>query len=208
MSDAGGTSPVAHDELEAIVAEYRHLLEEHGRAHAEGRVRRHMDARLGELESRFEQLLGEWAPGEELRGAWLAHLHRGAPAPAQPAPARPLVFRGVAETGSLVEIRERADGDYEVAVDGAVVERVEAALDFSSRETPHAFPLDGLVFRETFSASEPALEALAEFVAERAQQPPWHFAAELGADGLIDGNFGLTPRGHRALRQRTAPAGR
>lgn len=108
---------------------------------------------------------------------------------------------GRAETGSVVEIRERTDGDCDVEVDGAVVERVEAKLDFSGREAPRAFVLDGLVFQETSPASEPALEALDEFVAERAQRPPWRFAVELGADGLIDGHFGLTPRDQRALRQ-------
>lgn len=156
---------------------------------------------MRELELRFEQLLDEGAPDEELREAWRAHLHRGAPAPALPAAARPLVFRGRAETtGSVVEISKRTDGDYDVEVDGAVVERVAAELDFSGRATPRTFVLDRLVFQETFSASEPALEALDEFVAERAPQPPWRFAAELRADGLIDGHFGLTPRGHRALR--------
>ncbi len=208
MSPASGPSPASRDELEAIAGEYRHLLEEHRRAHAEGRVRRHQEARLQELELRFERLLDEWAPGAELRGAWQAHLHDGAPAPAQPAPERPLVFRGIAETGSLVEIRERADGDYEVAVDGTVVERVEAELDFSGKQTPHAFPLGGLVFRETFSVSAPALEALADFVAGRAQPPPWPFAPDLRADGLIDSHFALTPRGHRALAQSSAFAGR
>ena len=191
----------SRDELEALVAEYHHLLEEHRRASAEGRVRRHMEARLHELGLRFDRLVAEWAPDEDLQAAWRTHLHKGAPAPAEPAPARPLVFRGAAETGSVVEIRDRPDGDYDVAVDGTLVERVEAELDFSGSEAPHVFSLDGVVFRETFSASGAALEALAEFVAERAPQPPWPFAAELRADGLIDRNFGLTPRGRRALAQ-------
>jgi hypothetical protein len=204
MMVTGGDSAFSRDELEAIVGEFRHLREEHGRAGAEGTVRRHMEARMHELEQRFEQFLDEWAFDDDLREAWGVHLHRGAAAPALPAATRPLVFRGRAETGSLVEISKRTDGDYDVEVDGAVVERVEAELDFSGREAPRTFVLDGLVFQETFSASEPALEALDEFVAERAPHPPWRFAIELRADGLIDGHFGLTSRGHRALRQRAA----
>ncbi len=196
------TETVSRDELEAIVSEHRHLLEEHRRAHADGTVRRHMEARLHELEQRFDQLLDEWAPDEELREAWAAHLRHGAPAPALPAPARPLVFRGRAETGSVVEIRKRTDGDYDVEVDGAVVERAQLELDFAGTEAPRIFMLDELGFQETFSASAPALEALAEFVAERSPAPPWGFAVELRADGLVDRHFSLSPRGHRALSQR------
>lgn len=199
MSRATARTGASRDELEAVAAEHRHLLEEHGRAGANGRVRRHMEARLHELEARLAQLLEEWAPGEELQRAWHAHLYEGTPAPAQPTAASPLVFRGAAESGSTVEIRERADADYDVVVDGTPVERIDAKLDFSGTGTPHDFELDGLVFRETFSASEPALEALDEFVAERTPQPPWRFAPELKADGLIDDHFGLTPRGRRAL---------
>lgn len=61
------------------------------------------------------------------------------------------------------------------------VERIEAALDVSGTRTPHEFELDGLVFRETFAASMPALEALRDFVAEEAPEPPWRFAPELRA---------------------------
>lgn len=199
MSGVTARPGAPRDELEPIVAEHRHLLEERRRAGAGGRVRRHLEARLHDLEARFGQLLDEWAPGEDLHRAWHAHLHEGAPAPAQPTPARPLVFRGAAETGSLVEIRERAGGDYDVAVDGTPVERIAADLDFSGTGSPHEFELDGLDFRETFSASVPAVQALRDFVAELAPEPPWRFASELKADGLIDGDFGLTPRGRRAL---------
>jgi hypothetical protein len=58
--------PASRDELEAIVAEYHHLREEHRRSRAGGRVRRHADARLRELQLRFERLLDEWAPRDEL----------------------------------------------------------------------------------------------------------------------------------------------
>jgi hypothetical protein len=81
--------------LEAVVDGHCHLLEEHQRAHADGRVRRHMETRLLELELRFDELLDEGGPAEELQDAWRAHLHRGRPAPARPAPERQLVFCGV-----------------------------------------------------------------------------------------------------------------
>ena len=42
------------------------------------------------------------------------------------------------------------------------------------------------------------LLALGEFLA-RGESPPWEYASELLADGLIDVHFALTPRGHRAL---------
>jgi uncharacterized tellurite resistance protein B-like protein len=113
----------------------------------------------------------------------------------------PLVFRGAADSGSVVEVRERPDGDCDVAVDGVLVERVEADADFSDTEASHAFRLDGLVFRETFGVSAAALETLAEFAAGATVKPPWRFAREVRADGLIDSHFGLTARGHRALRR-------
>jgi len=193
-------SSVSRDELEVIVREFRHLLEEHRRAGHESSVRRHMESRLHELELRFGQLLDEWAPDGEVRAAWQAHFHAEAPEPSLPAASRRLVFRGVAETGSVVEIRARADGDYDVDLDGHVVERLlgEGEADAFGKEVG-AFTLDGRVFLETFAASRPALEALGEFVAEREPHPPWPFAAELAADGLIDRDFGLTRRGHRAL---------
>ena len=199
MNRADAHSPVSRDELEAIVGEYHHLREEHRRAQAAGRVRRHMETRLRQLETRFERILDNWAPDEELRASWHAHLHRDAPEPAQPTSPRPLVFRGRAETGSVVEIRERADGDYDVDVDGRLVERVEGKLDFSGKDRASTFTLGDLVYREVFSASRPALEALDEFVAGRAPRPPWRSAPELVADGLVDRHVGLTPRGHRAL---------
>jgi hypothetical protein len=188
-------------ELQATVVEHRHVLEEHRCAHADSRVRRHLERRVHELETRFEELLQEWALDEELQAAWRAHLRAGAPTPAEPVEAWPLVFRGIAETGSDVEIRERADGAYDVTVDGSLVERIEAALDFAGTTARREFDLDGTVFHETFVASGPALEALDDFVAEGLSEPPWPAAPELIADGLVDSHFGLTPRGHRALAQ-------
>jgi hypothetical protein len=192
-------SQVSRDELEAVVREYKHLREEHRRAGSTGRVRRHMEARLRRLESRFERLLDGWSATEELRAAWRAHLHGDAPEPAEPTAPRPLVFRGRAETGSVVEIRERADGDYAVEVDGRQVERIAGGLDFSGKTAAGTFTLAGVAYRETFSVSRPALEALAAFAAGGEPRPSGPSARELLAEGLIDRHWALTPRGRRAL---------
>jgi hypothetical protein len=49
--------------------------------------------------------------------------------------------------------------------------------------------------------SDEALEALADFLDEGGS-PPWEYASELLADGLVDVHLALTPRGHRALASR------
>lgn len=193
---------VSRDELEAIVREIRHVREEHRRANPGSGVRRRLEAELLELEADFERLLEEWVTDEETRAAWRAHLYDDGPEPAEPEPEPPLVFRGRSEAGSVVEIRRRPGGELVVEVDGAPVVRVEGEQDFSGTEAPHTFTLDSIAFEETFAASEAALEALREFVAGRAPRPPWRYAAELAADGLIDRHFDLTPRGRRALAAR------
>lgn len=195
---------VSRDELEAIVREVHHVREEHRRAHAEGGTRRRLGERLLEVEGDFERLLGEWVADEEARAAWRMHFYQGAPEPFEPAPGPPLVFRGRSGSGSVVEVRERPDGDCAVEIDGCPVERVEAEVDFSSTHVPHTFVLDSIVFRETFSVSREALAALREFVAERERRPPWPHAAELAGDGLVDRYFGLTARGRRVLASGTS----
>lgn len=59
--------------------------------------------------------------------------------------------------------------------------------------------VEGRVYHELSAVSESAREALADFVAEREADPPWPFARELAADGLVDRNFGLTSRVRPAL---------
>lgn len=196
---------VSREELEALVGEYRHLREEHRRAHPESRVRRRLQARLRELEAHFERLVHEWLPDERLRAEWRAHLFEDAAEPAEPAPKDDLVFRGRNSTGSVVSIRRRSDGDCDVDVDGRLAERLEGPFDIHGKDRPGSFTVDGRVYHELFSASERALEALEDFVTEREAHPPWRFAGELAADGLVDRNFGLTARGRRALRR--APHG-
>lgn len=199
---------VTRDELEALVTEYRHVRVEHARAHRGGRVRRRLDRRLVQVDARFERLLREAVADAEVRRAWLEHLRNGAPAPAEPsAAAPPLVFRGRSETGSLVEVRQRPEGDYDVVVDGAAVERVAAVDDLAQTGPGVAFRLGGVVFQEVFALSPEALTALARFVSEPGSGPPFDRAQELIADGLVDRDLGLTARGRRALRNERRPAG-
>jgi hypothetical protein len=190
---------LTRDELEAIVHEIQHVREEHRRTHAEGGVRRRLGERLLALEGDFERLLAEWVPDAETKAAWRAHLYEGAPEPEAPAPQAPLVFRGRSEAGSTAEVRAGVTGAYTVEVDGCPVERIDAGLDFASTVAPHTFALDTLRFRETFSASPPALAALRAFASDPEPRPLWRHAAELAADGLIDRHLELTPRGRRAL---------
>jgi hypothetical protein len=161
-------------------------------------VRRRISEKMVPVRERFEELLTEWVPDEEIREAWRAHMHHRATEPAEPEPIHPLVFRGVSEAGSEVEIRWRGRDELTVEVDGSLTERIAAAKDFSTTRPSFRFHLDGREFAETFAAPPEALDALDGFAAGRAS-PPWEHATELLADGLVDIHFALTPRGRRAL---------
>ena len=189
------------EELEALVRHYHHLQNEHKRAPLESAMRRRIEERLLEVRRRFDRVLEEWVPEEELRCAWREHLHYRAPEPPGPPAIRPLVFRGVSEAGSIVEIRGQRGEDLEVRVDGTVSERIAGQKDFASTTPPLSFRLNGIEAHETFTASAEALDALADYV-DDGKPPPLDYAAELLADGLIDVHFALTPRGRRALASR------
>ena len=197
----------ARDELEATVAEYHHVRSEHRRAGPEGTVRRHLHAQLGRLEAHFERLLEESVADEEAREAWRRRLHHGSPAPVEPRPPEPaLLFKGRSAAGSVAEVRQRADGDCDVVVDGAPLERVAAARDLAESQLPLTFTLADQDFREVFDAPPRALAAALAYISDPSGKPPWQHAAALAADGLIDGTFALTPRGRRALAaRRTGP---
>lgn len=186
--------------LEELAAEYRHVKEEHERAGAESTVRRHLKARLDELEERFDRLLTEWVGSPELRGEWRKHLHHDGPLPAAPAAVEPApVFKGKAASGSRVEVREREDGDLDVLVDGSEVERIAGSADFAVEVEPGVVRLAGLEVREIFDAPPRAIAALRDWVDDPAGAPPWSYAGVLAADGLIDRYLSLTPRGRRAV---------
>jgi hypothetical protein len=183
-------------QLDALAHRYRHVHEEHARAHADGRVRRHLAGELAELETRLERLLGEWVPDDVTRAAWREHVYHGGPAPAEPRTHEPLLFRGASEAGSVVEVRRTASAEAAVVVDGTLVERLADEGPFRERSAPVVFRFGELGFAEAFD--ETALETLATF-ARAGGRPPWQAADALLTDGLVDSTFAITARGHRAL---------
>jgi hypothetical protein len=187
-------------ELQTLVRHYRHLQNEHHRAPVDSAPRRRIEDKLLDVRQRFDRVLEEWVPEEDLRRAWWEHLHYRAPEPDGPPEIRPLVFAGRSDvTGSVVEIRGKRGEDLEVTVDGAPIERIDADENFSVTTPPARFRLNGNEFVEIFTASPEALQALAEYLDAEGESPPWDYAAGLLADGLIDTTFALTPRGRRAL---------
>jgi hypothetical protein len=187
------------EELEALVHHYYHLQQEHERANLDSAVRRRIEDRLLQVRERFDRLLEEWVPDEELREAWRRYIHHHGPPPDGPESIPRLVFRGVSEvSGSVVEVRGKGD-ELRMEVDGSLVERIAGEGDFAAGH----FRRNHTEYHEVFAASEEALEALADFY-EHGGPPPWEHASELLADGLIDVHFELTRRGRRALAAREA----
>lgn len=186
------------EELDALAHYYHHLRNEHERSQPESSMRRRLEDQLLVVRERFERLLDEWVPDPELREEWRAYLRHRRPEPSGPPVIRPLVFQGRSEVaGSTVEVRRKGD-ELQVEVDGSLLERVAADKDLSVTTPALRFRLNGTEFDETFNASPEALRALAGFLDEGGS-PPWEYASELLADGLIDLHFDVTPRGRRAL---------
>jgi hypothetical protein len=183
--------------LETLARQYHHLQNEHKHFREGSTMRRRIGERLLDVRERFDRLLDEWVDDDDLREDWRRHLHHRVAVPDGPSAIQPLAFRGVSDAGSVAEIRGRNGDDFDVVVDGSLVERIAAKKDLE-RAVPSTFRVDGFEFRETFAASADALEALGAFLAD-AGSPPWEHATELLADGLIDTHFDLTPRGRRAL---------
>ena len=186
------------EELEALARHYHHLQVEHQNASPGSSPRRHLEDKLLRVRERFDRVLEEWVPEEELREPWRAYLDHHGPEPEGPPAIQPVVFRGRSEvTGSIVEIRGSED-ELRVEVDGALIERIVAEKEFASTAPVAPYRLNENEFGEIFAASDEALQALSDFL-DRGESPPWEHASELLADGLIDVHFALTPRGHRAL---------
>lgn len=189
--------PPSRDDLMAIVHAHNHLHNEHQRATAES-VRSKLEARMREIESRFERELAEATTDEALRQAWRDHLHWRGPAPSEPAPVSSLIFRGRSEVGSEAIARQKA-GDIHIEIDGAVYDRrlgLELAADPAGTELRvGTLP----PFRERFELPAEALDALRAWVESPGSEPPWRWVRELVAEGLVDGDFALTDRGRRAL---------
>jgi hypothetical protein len=198
-----GTLPL-RAELETLARYYHHLHNEIERTGLESAARRRFEDELLRIRERFDRRLQEWVADEEVRESWRAYLHGRLKAPDGPPAIEPLLFEGIDDAGSLVQIRGRND-EYDVYVDGALQERIAARKDLASTEPVLRFRLNGHEIEETFDSSSEALDALADFVATRTSPwvsrglPPWEHASELLADGLIDVHFDATPRGRRAL---------
>lgn len=195
--------PISCRELDLLVHEALHVHNEHARATADA-VRRKLQARLLDLQARFDRTLVEEVPDEALRDAWRRHLHTRGPAPDQPSPVPIIVFRGRSEAGAEVVVHEAHSGALQIEVDGALVVRsVDRTGDLPLRTDAGGtfLDLEGLgPFRETFVASAEATAALRAWAEHPRGQPPWSALRELAADGLIDRTFALTPRGRRAIR--------
>jgi hypothetical protein len=189
--------------LEALTRHYHHLQNEHKRAAPASSMRRRIEPRLLSVHEQFERFVEEWVPNEDLQQAWREHLQNRAPEPTGPPAIRPLAFRGVSDAGSVADVRGKPDEELAVVIDGSLAERIVAANDLASRHPSLRLRLDDIEFVETFSASADALEALEDFLTD-GESPPWEYAPELLADGLIDTHFALTPRGRRALARRAA----
>jgi hypothetical protein len=186
------------EELAALVHHYQHLHNELEHEKPEGSTRRELEDKLFDVRERFDRLLEEWVPDEELREQWREHIHGRRPEPEDPAGIEPLVFQGLTDAGSVLQVRGQAD-EYQVWVDGSLQERIAARKDLSVDTPVLHFRWDGKEIAETFNASPDALGALAAYRDDPGASPPWEFASELLADGLIDVHFGLTPRGKRAI---------
>lgn len=190
------------DELLGVAAEFRHLKNEHARFDPNTSTRRRLEARMAEREERFLSLLARWVPDQQDRHGWWKHFRHGGDPPEEPRVPEQLLFRGVSETGSLVEVRHRADGSHDVYIDGSLMEHARGRMPVALGTPvagPPTFGEQELV--ELFDAPEEALEALREYAGAPAADPPWHHARALLEDGLIDANFGLTARGRRALER-------
>jgi hypothetical protein len=192
------------EELETLVRHYHRLQNEHKRAAPESGIRRRLEERLLRVRERFDRVLEEWVPDEELRAEWNDHLHSRAREPHRPQALRALVYRGISEAGSTLEVHNRGD-ELELWIDGTLVERIVAKKAFEPTDKPARLSIDGFEFYESFAASSEALRALGAF-REDGGDPPWEHAAELLADGLINVHFDLTPRGRRALASLAQPA--
>ena len=95
---AGTPAPIAREELERLVHDYRHARDEHRHARRGGRRRRRVSARLREIEARFEHVLATAPLEDATRQEWRDHLHHQAPAPnAPPSDAALALARGAAD---------------------------------------------------------------------------------------------------------------
>jgi hypothetical protein len=153
--------------------------------------------RRPDVRTRFERVLEERVPKARVRKEWNEYLDDRGKRPAEPRALPQLLYRGVSDFGSVIEVRRSDEAELLVEIDDAVVDRLESADEIGAPE----FRFDGTPYNETFGVSGTALDALADFV-EGDAPPPWGDAPALLTDGLIDSRLRLTPRGRRAITAR------
>ena len=186
--------------LRALAHRQADLHRRHAAAGDVSADRRRLEQAMADDRRAFARLLVEHVEDESARAAGRAAFDRHGPVPAAPADVLGrLVYRGTTEVGTELEIVERADGEHEVLLAGAVAERVVDRLRLPAHATD-VLDLGGTRSRERFASSRAALDALAASGREGAT-PPWDHADELLADGLVDDHVAVTDRGRRALEQ-------
>lgn len=189
------------EELDALARRYHDLQRTHQEDHPGSSPRRHAEDELLDVRERIDRLLDEWVHDDEVRQSWRSYLEHHAPAPAEPGAIHSLLFRGVSDALSVATVRRAPDDTLAVEIDGKLDERIVAEKDLAVTVPPLELRLDDRRFAETFDVSAEALDALRDFL-EEGGSPPWDYASELLEDGLIDVNFGTTPRGRRSLARR------
>ncbi len=184
--------------LVRLGGEYRHLQQEHDREPLDHPTRHVLEVKVRQLGERFERLLSHWVHDEALRQQWTQYLHADGPPPDAPRFAMPPDFKGLTDAGAQVEVRASEEGGYDLIVDGRVEshESVPWYLD-PDQIPPHR--IGRYLCREIFDAPAEAVQALSAFLVTPEAEPPWIWSRALFEDGLIDDNFGLTPRGQRRL---------
>ncbi len=191
--------------LTELADEYRHYQQDHQRKGVASAPRNALKTKMEQVADRFNRLLTHWVADDALKAAWTQYLHEGGEAPNRPQLSQPPEYRGRTEAGSVVAVRASVDGGYDLVVDGTIEkhERVPWHLDPDMIEPVQ---LGEHTCWEFASSPRDAMEALREFVDTPDAEPPWNFARVLFEDGLIDQNFGLTPRGYRLLGKTTPRA--
>jgi protein required for attachment to host cells len=186
------------EQLTELGRQYWRVREEHDRENLEGSTRRRIKQDMAEVVDRFERLLGHWVRDDELRDAWRLYLYDAADAPDQPRLSPPPLFRGHTQTDALLEIRAADDGGYDILIDGSHVRHHDVPWHWDLEDLG-PIQIGEWTCREIFDAPEKAVGALRAFVTGPGAGPPWDCAPALFEDGLIDTDFGLTPRGARRL---------
>jgi ribosome-associated translation inhibitor RaiA len=162
-------------------------------------VRRHLERRLVDAEDRFERLLARAVPDGLEQEGWRARFYHGEPPAPQGAARSAPVYRGRAESGVAVEVIDTRDGECDVVIGGEVVKRLDSGGLAASIEPDGSFDLDGIVFAESFEASERALAALRRAIEGEPPSTLQRQAGELLGDGLVDDGLEPTLRGLRAF---------